>query len=485
MYPEALTMYYPANGQNYGDSRVYSIFFNNKVEMTVENILQVKGLTAVVSDDHGVDLTWTPTKFAEGYTIERAKVLASNEDGKLFGEFEVLGTVTEPGYQDSDLQFGEYFVYRVTAFKDGGTTSGNGNSVEVYIHPGNETETAALVVIDLIKNLPSVITMEAKDTIIAIRTAYDELTAEAKELVYNYNDFVKAENQLAVLEKEAADKAAAEAVENLIAAIPQPVTLACEEAIEGARQGYDSLTEEQKALVKNYELLTASEETLVQIKEEEKRKEDEAAASKVEDIINALPKNITLHSEPAVVAAREAYDTLTEDQKALVDNYEFLTAAEKKIADLKAEEKRKEDEKAASKVEKLIKLLPRKITLLSEPLIKGAREGYDKLTEDQKALVDNYHVLVAAENRLAEIKEERAKDKEAAAKVEAIIEDLPTKITKDHGPVIKAARKAYDNLTLAQKLLVNNYPKLIKAEVDLWKAEHSNCPWWSLCHWIN
>ena len=60
---------------------------------------------------------------------------------------------------------------------------------------------------------------------------------------------------------------------------------------------------------------------------------DQAAADAVSEKINAIG-TVTLESKTAIEAARAAYDALTDVQKALVTNYETLTAAEKAIADL-------------------------------------------------------------------------------------------------------------------------------------------------------
>ncbi len=60
---------------------------------------------------------------------------------------------------------------------------------------------------------------------------------------------------------------------------------------------------------------------------------------KVIDMINALPKSITLSDEDAVVAARAAYNALpSTEQQALVENFAALTAAESTIEFLKQRE---------------------------------------------------------------------------------------------------------------------------------------------------
>ena len=99
------------------------------------------------------------------------------------------------------------------------------------------------------------------------------------------------------------------------------------------------------------------------------------AADAVEKLIDAIG-TVTLDSEETIKAARDAYDALTEEQKAQVGNYQTLLDAEAKLADLKA----------VDAVEKLIDAIGT-VTLDSEEAIKAARDAYDALTEEQKAQV--------------------------------------------------------------------------------------------------
>ena len=128
----------------------------------------------------------------------------------------------------------------------------------------------------------------------------------------------------------AADQAAADAVVEKIEAIGT-VTLDSQAAIEAARTAYDALTESQKALVANYETLTAAEASLKVL--QDAAAADQAAADAVVEKIEAIG-TVTLDSQAAIEAARAAYDALTESQKALVANYETLTAAEQAYAAL-------------------------------------------------------------------------------------------------------------------------------------------------------
>ena len=73
--------------------------------------------------------------------------------------------------------------------------------------------------------------------------------------------------------------------------------------------------------------------------------------------------NVTLNSESAITAARAAYDALTEAQKALVENYETLTAAEAALAELKAEPPRQPQDVSAV----LNAALAQQVTNVPEP----------------------------------------------------------------------------------------------------------------------
>ena len=228
---------------------------------------------------------------------------------------------------------------------------------------------------------------------------------------------------------------AADAVEKLIDAIGT-VTLDSEEAIKAARGAYDALTEEQKAQVGNYQTLLDAEAKLADLK----------AVDAVEKLIDAIG-TVTLDSEEAIKAARDAYDALTDAQKEQVGNYQTLLDAEAKLADLKA----------ADAVEKLIDAIGT-VTLDSEEAIKAARGAYDALTEEQKELVGNYQTLLDAEAKLADL--------QAADAVEKLIDAIGT-VTLDSEEAIKTARGAYDALTDAQKEQVGNYQTLLDAEAKL------------------
>ena len=216
----------------------------------------------------------------------------------------------------------------------------------------------------------------------------EQTVKDGDVIVFHYtDDYTKEESSQGFADR---DEAAAEKVEKLIDAIGT-VTLNSKDKIDAACKAYDALTYTQKQMVDNYATLTAAESKYAQLKKDA----DEAAAKKVEDMIDALDSNSATF-EDDVKAAKKAYDALTADQKKLVGNYQKLADALKELAS-------EADKKAAEAVEKLIDAIGT-VTKDSEAAIKAAREAYDKLTDEQKALVGNLDVLEAAEEKLAALK---------------------------------------------------------------------------------
>lgn len=264
---------------------------------------------------------------------------------------------------------------------------------------------AADKVVNMIESLPSPITLDSKDAVNAARNAYNMLTASQKGYVTNYSKLLAAENRIVELEAEAAEQAEINAVIAAINAIPDDVTLEDKSIVTAARNAYNALDNSQKAKVINYDDLTNAEAVIAALEAQENAdKTDKAAADTVINLINTIPEEVTLEDKGLVESVRKAYDALTNTQKALVANYSNLTDAEAKIHALEAyEEASENDKKAANKVIALIDAIPANVTLSNRDTVTAAREAYDALTDNQKAIVTNYEKLIEAEVKIAEI----------------------------------------------------------------------------------
>ena len=243
------------------------------------------------------------------------------------------------------------------------------------------------------------VTLSSSSTIKAARSAYNALTADQKKQVTNYDVLQKAESELSDLQK-------ADAVVTKIKNIGT-VTLKSESKIKQARTAYNKLTDKQKTLVTNYDVLEKAEKDLADLK----------AADQVSKNITNIG-TVTLESEDVIKEARTAYDALTDAQKKLVSNKDVLEKAETTLKEL--QDAKAADVKAAEEVTNKISAIG-DVTLESEDAIKEARTAYDALTDAQKELVSNKDVLEKAETTLKELKDAKdADDAKAAATPKSI-----------------------------------------------------------------
>ena len=360
-----------------------------------------------------------------------------------------------------------------------------------------KTQTDADAVKALIEALGDV-TLEKKESVEAARNAYDALSTDAKKLVSNYDVLVQAEKTIQTLEakkqqeelKNQMDAAAAASVSSAITAIEE-VTLDKRGVVEAARAAYNTLTEDQKALVTNYTDLTAAENRIAELVQEAADKAEadkaeqakqEALKAKAQPVVDAIAAigEVTLDGEEAITAARSAYEALEADVKAKVTNLSDLVVAEKNLALLKAEkESRDKDAAAAASVSSAITAIG-EVTLDKRGVVAAARAAYDTLSDVQKSLVTNYSDLQAAESRIAALvkeaadkaeadKAEQAKQEALKAKAQPVIDAIAAigEVTLNSEKAITAARSAYETLEAEVKEKVTNLSDLVIAEKDL------------------
>ena len=349
-------------------------------------------------------------------------------------------------------------------------------------------------------------------------TVQSELTA-AKEAL----DAIKTAEQLT----EEENLAAVAAVESKIAAIGA-VTLESVASITEAREAYDALIEELKERINNLTVLTNAENAYQELVKADETEKQLAQVKK--DAVSELENSVTLenHTETGKAAIQKAITegkTAIDAAKDTEAVAEALKAAkadvlEKVLADIEllnqqknqaesekaqAESKKAQaesekaqaesdkvqleqekealkkamDQAAANSIKKAIVAIG-EVTLESKGVVEAARAGYDSLTENQKALVDNLAVLTAAEERV-KVLEKAAEDQKAenqkqeekenqlsaeAKPVEDAIAAIGT-VTSDSKQAIANARAAYEVLSDEAKAKVSNLAILVIAEKDL------------------
>ena len=332
------------------------------------------------------------------------------------------------------------------------------NKIQELIKAQEENQKAADAVSEKINGIGEV-TLDSEQAITDARTAYNALTDDQKALVSSetLKKLDDAEKRLTELkEEQRLNQEAADHVSGLINALPENITLENKSAVEEAKQAYDNLTEAQKALVSD---IAVQKLNVVQAEIErlEKIESDKAAAQTVIDKITALPEQITLDDEQAIIDAETALNALTADQKGYVDSelIKKLTDARDTLEILKLQQM--ENQAAAQKVTDLVANYDGKeLTIEDVAGVEQLLNMYKALTPEQKAYLTSETVdkIGSLETKINEIKEAHAHDVEMAQKAQDLINAIPDTVTLDSEEAILAAQSAYDNLTQTQKSLI-------------------------------
>lgn len=433
-------------------------------EVTVGEVfktaLEEAGLSYVGIENNYISSITAPEIYG-GYELKEM------DNGKNSGwMYTVNGVHPDKGLNEWYVTTGDEIVwhyiddYKVeqSDMKDesGFASSGNASTWNKWLEALDETPGArerGEKVENQIKQIDETIelTEECEAKITTARKAYDSLTREEKRYVSNYDVLLKAEEQLAALKKEKADKEAADAVIAQIDALltAENVTLEHQEAVDAARDAYSKLTDDQKKLVskETTDKLERAEKKIAQLLEEQ-------AADLVLEEMNALPSkdNLTLDDEVALAGAEAHYNALSDAQKEYLNGKAPESVA--KLGELRTQlEKLKKDaadKAAADAVTEKLNALPSEedVMFQDEAVLKQAREAYDALSEDQKKFVSGeaYDKLEKAEKKLEALKAE-------AEAVTKQIQELPAvgDLKLEDAEKVSLARSAYDALNADQK----------------------------------
>lgn len=222
-------------------------------------------------------------------------------------------------------------------------------------------------------------------------------------------------------------------------------------------ENYLNCVDTIKAAKDAYDLLTEDEKANISKADVEKLNTAYAAVEdiiKVIEAIDALPETITLEQREAVEAANAAYTALTPERQKAVSNADKLQKAVETMQGLVARQDR------IDAVVAKINALPEtsKLTKADAEAVAAARAAYDALTADEQDAVDT-EKLTAAETQLSYIDAADSAMEAIAAIGEVTLDNYETKYEQ-----IVTARSAYDNLAEGAKALVTNLDTLKKAE---------------------
>lgn len=323
-------------------------------------------------------------------------------------------------------------------------------------------------VMNLIGDIPTIVTLDHKTQVEEAREAFDNLEQDIQDYITttaqeHYQILTRAEETIQRLEEaqeENAETLLQSIQERLDELMGRDVTLDDKETVIQIRKDYDSLPSN----LQNGMIATLIEEFEMQIGWLEKVKS-------IQDRIDALSaRELELADKDAVVQIRNDYNSLPyefkakiseEDIKELELEVEGLEYAAGRLDDFR---KKEYEQKTANAVIEKISLIPEEIVITDYLTILNARQAYDKLYPEAKLLVTNFDVLEEAEATIT-IKKERYD------RAMFLIGELPDDITLEHEAQIIEARAAFEVLTDDEKEHVLNfkehYQLLTRAEEAL------------------
>lgn len=175
----------------------------------------------------------------------------------------------------------------------------------------------------------------------------------------------------------------AKAVDQLILFIGE-VTEDSRADIEKAEKAVEALSEKERASLDNVEILKQARADYEQIleekqreAEEKQRQEDMGAAQVAIDAIDEIGE-LAYNSGELIDAARNAYDSLTEQQQAYVSNFDTLVYDEEHLSEVKI----------ATAIDLIDKL--GEVEYPDQEPLKPIQEVYRLMSEEERAQVTNY-----------------------------------------------------------------------------------------------
>ena len=234
-----------------------------------------------VAKKHNITFTASDNNSYHTVYISAVNGLGEFDNGKNSGwMYTVNGTHPEVGVAAKYLKNGDNIVLHYTDDYDyeeggnkygqkpstgtttGGTTTGGTTGTTGTTGGGTSMITAAdrnkAAAVDKLIEKIGTVTKDSGPTIEAARIAYNDLTPTQKRLVTKLKELTDAEKAYAKLTATAEDQKKAQEVMDKIKKIGN-VTKDSKQDIRDARKAYDALTDLQKLLVDNYDVLTAAE----------------------------------------------------------------------------------------------------------------------------------------------------------------------------------------------------------------------------------
>lgn len=301
-------------------------------------------------------------------------------EGNTTPSFEIIAETSTPQFCSSSITVDSQGTIYLT--NDSNTLFAYKNTTDTSI-TAKEIETT----IQRIPN-PENISKLYKTDINRARARYNSLNSKDKQNVSNILKLEQLENKLYELESEIVS------VNDLIEKIdslPQNITISQKDLVFELWAMYQSLSQQEKALVTNFEKLKLAKQKIDQII-------SEITVELVIERITQMPDadTVSLDEKDNVLEIFTLYSSLTDDDKTKVTNSQKLIDSKLKVEQI---------EKYVDYINKTIweGLNPENITLNDKIIVNQIIEMYSMLSENDRKYIENYDDVLTAKEKINQL----------------------------------------------------------------------------------
>ncbi|MBQ7924032.1 MAG: hypothetical protein IJ329_01860 [Clostridia bacterium] len=228
-----------------------------------ENLDTTDGITLTVGYVNNYMYFYYGDFMTNGFNVVKASISANTSNASRDGNQTFALYFTGASNYATETEILDFSYTRLTDIDF--AVDAEDATTESYITTRFATQAAAVVSDAIAKLSTDTVTATnyeaVKAEVEAVETAYNALTDEGKALVENYATLTGRRAELTAYEAEVTKQANAQSVKDLISAIPADTLTAdnyaaVKSAVETAETAYAALTDEEKALVDNYAVLT-------------------------------------------------------------------------------------------------------------------------------------------------------------------------------------------------------------------------------------
>lgn len=293
-------------------------------------------------------------------------------------------------------------------------------------------------VVEKINSINTIINIDEIDDIIEARNMYEALNDREKKLVINYNLLVNLEESL--YENESAYMVVKEINEI------KEATLANESLINDVLCMYNELSDHEKQLVENYNLLLKYQKEIVRLKEKKEL---------INEIIDGI-NNLTINDVDLINSTRNRINQLNDNIISKITNIKKLDQLEDELSAINE----------AKVFDNLVNNLPYNLDLDYYDDSIELKNEYDNKSNTVKAYIKEY-------SKLVDYIKELEKSKNIVDKIIKQINDIE-EVMIDEGDDIARIKMSYELLDPHLKKHVKNYELLCAKEREFMRIQRDN-----------